>query len=80
MYYMMMGGYSGIPARYSEYDGPPRLNAIDHKGNILLSSDDFPKAIIKYGTKFISRFPRSEFFKLVEPKVQSAIEIEKQKN
>ena len=58
----------------------PSFNAIDHEGNILLSSDDFSKAVIKYGTKFMSRFPRSEFFQLVDTRVQFVIEIEKQKN
>jgi TolB-like protein len=63
-----------IPSR------PILIDALDHSGNIIMSADERDKAIIAYGTKFFGRFPKSQFFNLVEPHVADAILREKQKN
>ena len=66
-----------VSTTFGELDKSP--DVLDKDGKVLISSDQYDKLLIKYGSDYIRRFPYSFYVNSVEPMVQAAIDREKSK-
>jgi hypothetical protein len=66
-----------VSTTFGELDKSP--DVLDKDGKVLISSDQYDKLLIKYGSDYIRRFPYSFYVNSVEPMVQAAIDREKRR-